>query len=110
MLQSRAMLSIKDGIPYRVESLDLQADDRLEAALAYRFKNSVDVDACMFVTAPDRLPNPKLCRFWVLEGQERSSGGRNKHVKFGTHPKTIAVCTENPIRVDDMTESPKLAE
>jgi len=45
MLANRAMLSIIDGIPYRWESLDLQADDRLEAALAYRFKNSLDVDA-----------------------------------------------------------------
>ena len=44
----------------------------------------------MFVTAPDRLPDPKLCRFWILESQERPSGGRNKHVKFGTHPKAIA--------------------
>ena len=27
-----------------------------------------------------------------------------------TIPDTSPVCTENPIRVDDLTESPKLAE
>src|ERR1700722_7876757 len=73
-----------------MQSLDLQADDRLEAALAYRFKDRVDVDVGMFGPTPDRLPDPKLGRLPVLESQQSSSGGGNKHVEFSTHPKAVA--------------------